>query len=314
MTTASTHSGASPHRRSRLVGAVNREERKTERPSGPVRRRTKAETMRVIHCSARLAAAAILLLVVVAPASAVVGGTSDTANRFANVGVLQLNLGGGFFDLCSGTLVRPDVVLTAAHCTDIGGPGAVQPDSLRVSFDPAGSSGFHAVDRVVVNPDWVAAGGSSTCVGNSKQLCLDPPHQDIALLFLKDDVAAVTPAPIAPAGYLDGLDLKSAQFTVVGYGIDAFFTGSIFSRKPSGVDDGIRSFAEVTAIPAQDAFPDRFVKLTSSLCFGDSGGPLFHDGTIVAINTWSNSPRCSGPDLDYRVDSAPAQAFLAANL
>jgi trypsin len=138
--------------------------------------------MRVIQLSVRLlAAAAVCLLLVVAPAGAVVGGTSDTANRFANVGVLQLNLGRGFFDLCSGTLVRPDVVLTAAHCTDIAGPGSVQPYNLRVSFEPDGTSGFHAVGRIVVNPDWVAAGGSSTCVGNSKHLCLDPPHQDIAL-------------------------------------------------------------------------------------------------------------------------------------
>jgi trypsin len=133
-------------------------------------------------------------------------------------------------------------------------------------------------------------------------------------VFLKDEVAGVTPAPIAPAGYLDSLDLKSAQFTIVGYGFDAFFTGSILSNHPSGIDHGIRSFADVTATPAQDEFPDRFVKFTSSLCFGDSGGSLLHNGTIVAINTWSNSPRCSGPDLDYRVDSAPAQEFLATNL
>jgi hypothetical protein len=28
------------------------------------------------------------------------------------------------------------------------------------------------------------------------------------------------------------------------------------------------------------------------------------------LNTWTFSYRCDGPNLEYRVDSAPAQAFL----
>jgi S1-C subfamily serine protease len=139
---------------------------------------------------------------------------------------------------------------------------------------------------------------------------LAPPAEDIALVFLDAPVAGVTPAPIAGAGYLDELDLKSETFTVVGYGTDAFITGSAASPKAITVFDGVRSYREVTAIPAQDAFPDRFLKITASLCFGDSGGPLFHDGTVVAINTWTFSYRCAGPNLVYRVDSPTAQAFL----
>ena len=80
------------------------------------------------------------------------------------------------------------------------------------------------------------------------------------------------------------------------------------------VFDGMRSYRQMSAIPAQDAFPDRFLKITKGVCFGDSGGPLFHDGTVVALNTWTFSARCDGPNLEYRVDSAPAQAFLDANL
>jgi hypothetical protein len=80
------------------------------------------------------------------------------------------------------------------------------------------------------------------------------------------------------------------------------------------VVDGVRSYRHVTAITKQDAFPDRFLKVTKSVCFGDSGGPVFHRGVIVALNTWTFSTRCDGPNLEYRVDSAPAQAFLDANL
>jgi hypothetical protein len=260
------------------------------------------------------AAAALGLLLFAAPAAAVIGGTSDTANHYANVGVLQLRVGPNWFDFCSGTLVRADVVLTAAHCTDFlveEGPDGFGPDDLRISFDPEGDAPYSTVDHIVVHPGWFLAG---PCIGNSKQRCLAPPAEDIALVFLADSVAGVTPAPIAPAGYLDGLDLKSETFVVVGYGTDAFITGSAASPKAITIFDGVRSYRAVSAIPAVDAFPDRFLKVTKGVCFGDSGGPLFHGTTIVALNTWTFSYRCDGPNLEYRVDSAPAQAFLAANL
>ena len=51
-------------------------------------------------------------------------------------------------------------------------------------------------------------------------------------MFLQENVAGVTPSPIAGPGYLDALDLKSETFTVVGYGTDAFITGSAVS--PTG--------------------------------------------------------------------------------
>ncbi len=272
--------------------------------------------MRLIHGAARLAAAAaaFVVLVFAAPAGAVIGGTSDTGNTYANVGVLQLHVGDDWFDFCSGTLVRPDVVLTAAHCTDflvdVGSDG-FGPADLRISFDPAGGAPYSTVDHIVVNPAWFTAG---PCFGNSKQACLSPGHEDIALVFLDAPVGGIAPAPIAGPGYLDGLDLKSETFTVVGYGTDAFITGSAASPKAITIFDGIRSYRDVSAIPARDAFPDRFLKITRGVCFGDSGGPLFHDGTVVAINTWTFSYRCDGPNLEYRMDSVPAQEFLSTYL
>src|SRR5215204_1585824 len=107
----------------------------------PVQRSRRGGYMRLLHGYARLGAvaAAIAVLLLAAPAGAVIGGTSDTSNQYANVGVLQLQFQGEWFDFCSGTLVAPDVVLTAAHCTDFlveEGADGFCPDDLRITFDP----------------------------------------------------------------------------------------------------------------------------------------------------------------------------------
>ena len=153
------------------------------------------------------AAIAVVVLFVAGPAGAVIGGTDDTDNVYENVGVLQLQVDGEWFDFCSGTLIRDDVVLTAAHCTDFlvdVGPDGFGPDDLRISFDPEGDAPYSTVESVVVNPDWFT---SPPGRGNSKHIWLAPPAEDIALVFLDDAVAGVTPAPVADADYLAGLDL-----------------------------------------------------------------------------------------------------------
>jgi Trypsin len=295
----------------------------TTRPRGStvlLVNRSKGGIMLSRHRWFTLAATAVATLALAStatPANAVVGGTDDTANRYQNVGMLQLRDDDDWFAFCSGTLVADNVVLTAAHCLDFFtadvGEDGLGPDDLRVSFDvaPDEDSTYYVADHVVVHPDWLTAG---PCLGNSKHLCLAPPAEDIGLIFLRQDVSGVTPAQLAPAGYLDTLDLTHETFTVVGYGTDAFITGSAGSPKAITIFDGVRSFRDVTVITTHDAFPDRHLKITQSVCFGDSGGPLFHGDILVALNTWTFSYRCDGPNLEYRVDAAAAQEFLSAYL
>ena len=276
--------------------------------------------MRALRFAATAAVSAILMTMVASPATAIVDGTTDTTNKFPNVGGLQAQLGGEWVDFCTGTLVASDVVLTAAHCTEfftntVGDPDDLGPDDWRISFDadPDGDSTYYGADHFVIHPDWLdtPAGPGG---GNSKLSYLKEGREDIALVFLADDVSGVSPAPVAGPDYLDDLDLTSETFTVVGYGTDAYLTGSAGSPRAITVYDGIRSYKDVSVITEHDLFPDRFLKITHGVCFGDSGGPMFHEGTVVALNTWTFSYRCDGPNLEYRVDSEPARSFLDANL
>jgi hypothetical protein len=45
-------------------------------------------------------------------------------------------------------------------------------------------------------------------------------------------------------------------------------------------------------------------------CFGDSGGPLFHDDIVVAHNSFGASPFCRSFGGYYRLDTDDARSFL----
>jgi hypothetical protein len=96
----------------------------------------------------------------------------------------------------------------------------------EVTCRPRRDPTYYLVDHLVVHPDWFNAG---PCLGNSKRLCLAPPAEDIALIFLTEIVAGVDSAPVADAGYLDELDLLAETFTVVGDGVDEFITGNFIA-------------------------------------------------------------------------------------
>src|SRR5215207_8870741 len=121
---------------------------------------------------ATLAAA---LLVTPAPVRAITYGFVDTTNAYPNVGAFIVRSPGGeIFPLCSGTLIAPNVFLTASHCTayytDVLAPEGY---TAYVSFDksiPFGDltsqqTGLLAVAEVVTNPNYSQRQSDSGDIG-----------------------------------------------------------------------------------------------------------------------------------------------------
>jgi V8-like Glu-specific endopeptidase len=238
------------------------------------------------------AVAATAALTCAAPALAITNGAPD-GNRHPNVGALvaPTEYSDGTWTYCSGTLISPTVFLTAAHCGDADG------ERVRVTFDSA----YQAGDKVysgTFHPDPLYGHDQSD------------PH-DIAVVVLDKAVKGITPARLPTAGSLSNVS-GTQQFTSVGYGAYEVTNGpgghQYLYNDVRGVATGTlnsvtKSWLRISMNPSTD---------NGGTCYGDSGGPNFLGNTnVIAGITITGDAICRSTNVDYRLDTASARAFLA---
>jgi hypothetical protein len=268
------------------------------------------------------AAAVALTAVVAAPAGAVVGGQPAPDSQFGNVAILRFVDSDGTYPTdrwrCTGTLVAPDVIITAAHCTD---PPV---DTVFYAFTQQGPLGEPDAKPGIPpaaqnDPGWTLAG---TNADGTQSIFTDPEWDgdlqlqnldDLGIIVLDEPVTGIAPATIAPLGYLDDV-ARGTLFTVAGYGVQ-FEKPATGPRKPVQVADRRRRY---TTAPLSNLTRDTIMLATNpsdgrgggGTCFGDSGGPVFLDGSLVGVTSWGTSQFCRAGQAGYqRLDTQDAADF-----
>jgi V8-like Glu-specific endopeptidase len=200
------------------------------------------------------------------PVPAVFNGTNISASEYPSVGMIvdYTNFSTGSFGLCSGTLISPRIVLTAAHCVDDAAPAQLRFTlNAAPTFGNPNASFFVSVTDKIVHPAWQDVFGS---------------FGDVALIELATPQAVAFPelwnnqAPLA----LGAVGPSASQMTLVGYGNNAT-PDSGYGRKRKGTI----SFYAWTDLVNYYSAPREFMDYDAGptgqqSCSGDSGGPAFY--------------------------------------
>jgi secreted trypsin-like serine protease len=234
--------------------------------------------------------AVLALLLLVAPALAVTGQAPPAALWAARPIVMIVDPDG---DLCTGTALAHDLVLTAAHCV-------MRPVRYSVKEFQTGHS--VAVQSIARHPRF-----------NAKAYAESRATADLALIKLSRPL----PAVIVPAALGAARRVKVGEtLTIAGFGTTADFTDR-------GL--GVPRMATLTVTGNPGSLQIRLVddktrnaRAGLGACTGDSGGPAF-DGLgpmVIGVVSWTtgpgNSEGCGGltgltPLIGYRawiVDTA----------
>jgi V8-like Glu-specific endopeptidase len=223
-----------------------------------------------------IALAVALLALSATAASAIVGGRPDTTHTYVGAAITVTPQG---TLLCSGVLVGPTTFVTAAHCIIPGLP-------VFVVMRPTAAPPVDAVGDGVVDPSW-----SHGATGLSSS-----DRDDVAVVKLRTELSGPY-AQLPSAGYDDGLPNNQAV-DVLGYGLPT---------------PGIRQIAAAKIIPGAGVVGSSFLKISAStMCNGDSGGPVLQAGTdlVLAINSYGASASCAAVGYAQRLDTPDVLAFV----
>ena len=233
---------------------------------------------------------ALAALLPAAPAAAITNGVPDGGGH-PNVGglVSPTQYSDGTWLYCSGTLISPTVFLTAAHCGEDG-------ERVGVTFDTAYEAGDKVYDGTF-HADPLYPGNSSD-------------SHDIAVVVLDRAIKNIQAALLPTAGSLSGLS-STQQFTSVGYGAYEV------TNEPGG-HQYLYNDVRMVATGTLNATNNTWLRISMNpstgnggTCYGDSGGPNFLGTTdIVAAITITGDMVCRSTNVDYRLDTQSARAFL----
>jgi secreted trypsin-like serine protease len=230
-------------------------------------------------------------------ASPIFDGTAATKDEiFSTVALRRL---GHEKYMCSGTLIAPSVVVTAAHCLVDEDPKTEQiintytPMEMTVvagALDAraATDAQLFAVTKIVLHPQYTG----SSMVG-SDGLGED---NDIAILLLQQPVSSLPPVSVLPFDKFDSNLPQGKLVTITGYGF----------HDAAAVVDGQLHLAQAPYQRHNAAELLIGVQGSPKICDGDSGGPIYLsvEGTLYDVGVASRDAllpgvKCGSGDARY---------------
>lgn len=266
----------------------------------------------------RLLAAAALLSLSSTSAFAIVWGELDKGEN-PNVGAIVRIPDGDptqAIAICSGSLIHPQVFLSAGHCTgfmeDLIADGTRTLDDYRVSFadDSRDPRSWIRIVDIITHPGYRpvpdSAGGG--------------PIVDVGVLILEEPVTDIEPVQLAYPGMIDDLadagllrnKSQGASFESVGYG------SYLEWQPPTILYDEMRRHG----ISSYQAHNQDWLILSQNLQrgdegtgYGDSGGPTFWidpatgDKVVVALTSRGDAMLVA-TGVAFRIDNVEVAGFL----
>jgi secreted trypsin-like serine protease len=231
-----------------------------------------AAAMRILVLTIAGPAIASLALLAATPACAIVGGGTPSTD---GVGRSVVTIVGSRGNFCTGALIAPKIVLTAAHCVQ---PGA---DYKIVEYGADKQPSLQDVKSVAIHPAF-----------KMEAMLAHRATADVALLQLGSPAKGKTPSTL---GLPNIPIIVGSRFTIAGIGVTV---------RGDGKSGGTIRVAGLIAAGKPGTLQIRLVDPVNQgtrdglgACTGDSGGPVFEDKqagpAIIGVVSWSTGPNGS---------------------
>jgi hypothetical protein len=213
-----------------------------------------------------------IMLMAISPAYAIVGGGVPSAD---GVGRTVVTIVGSRGNFCTGAVIAPRIVLTAAHCVQ---PGS---DYKIVEYGADKQPSLQDVKSVAIHPGF-----------NMQAMLAHRATADVALLQFDAPVKGKTPAAL---GAPNIPIIVGSRFTIAGIGVTV---------RGDGRSGGAIRVAGLVATGKPGTLQIRLVDPVGQgtrdglgACTGDSGAPVFEDKqtglVIIGVVSWSTGPNGS---------------------